>query len=56
MQIQLEPNQDYTVTLSGQDLSYISSAIMELPARIANPLLDKLSKQFEEPTIDTPDK
>jgi len=55
MAIQLEPTKDYTVTLNGQDLSNISMAIMELPARIANPLLDKLSKQFEQPE-DTSDK
>ena len=52
-QITLEPNTDYTVTFTGNELAYISNAIMELPAKIANPLLAKLEAQFKDKE-DTP--
>ena len=47
-QITLEPNTDYTVTFTGNELAHISDAIMELPAKIANPLLAKLEAQFKD--------
>ena len=47
-QITLEPDTDYTVTFTGNELAHISNAIMELPAKIANPLLAKLEAQFKD--------
>ena len=46
--ITLEPNKDYQVTFTGNELAYISNDIMELPAKIANPLLAKLEAQFKD--------
>ena len=46
--ITLDPNKDYQVTLNGLDFVNISNAIMELPAKIANPLLAKLEAQFKD--------
>ena len=47
-QINLEPNKEYSLTLTGNDLINLQVAIMELAARIANPLNDKITKQIKD--------
>jgi len=47
-QLTLDPNKDYQVTFTGNELVHILNAIMELPAKIANPLLAKLQEQLTD--------
>lgn len=50
-QITLDPNKEYTVKLTGADLANLSAAIMELPAKFANPLTQKLEAQLKKEDV-----
>ena len=52
-QIQINPEQVYTVNLTGNDLMAISAALQELPAKIANPLTAKIGEEVQK-AQDTP--
>ena len=48
MELQIKLDQEYTLTLTGQEVIYLNEAISELKAKIANPLSDKIGKQLQE--------
>ena len=56
-QINLEPNQTYSLSLTGNDIINLQAAIMELPAKFANPLMAKITEQLtpKELEVLTPD-
>ena len=47
MEIKLEPNKDYSLSLTGNEIVMLSQAIMELPAKFANPLIAKIQDQLK---------
>jgi hypothetical protein len=46
--ITLKPEQTYTITLTGNEIKMLTEAIQELPAKYANPLMNKISLQLSE--------
>lgn len=46
--ITLQPEQAYTITLTGNEIKMLTEAIQELPAKYANPLMNKISLQLSE--------
>jgi len=49
-EINLEPQKEYTLILTGNDIVALSQAIQELPAKFANPLTAKITEQLEQAT------
>lgn len=47
MEIKLEPNKEYSLTLTGNEIVMLSQAIMELPAKFANPLIANIQEQLK---------
>lgn len=48
------PEPTFTLTLTAKDIEILGSALGELPAKIANPLINKLQAQINEQTKKPP--
>ena len=47
-QITIQPNDEFTITITGADYAAIDAAIKKLPYEVAAPLLAKLEQQIIE--------
>ncbi len=56
MQVELEVNQNYTITLTGAEIGTIQNSLLEIPAKFANPLMNKIASQLSPTEIKTDEK
>lgn len=47
MQVQINPEQVYNIELTGAELMTVQAALMEIPAKFANPLTAKIADQVQ---------
>ena len=46
---------EYTIKITEQDISVLSTALVELPFKVSAPLIDKLNRQIAEQRASKPE-